>query len=92
MVLTEYFSDDTGALLGLAAIAQAKAVHSVKNAPLDRLETVTRVRESPGHDYRHRIVDVGRTHLVVNLDRFDDSGLHLLDFFRIHYLTIHKKL
>ena len=88
--LTEYFTDDTGRFLGLSAVVQAQAVHTEKYAALYGFEAVPGVREGAGHDHGHRVIDVGRAHLMVDLDRFYDSCHFFLDFFRILNLTVHK--
>ena len=90
MELTEHLSHDTGGLLGLAAEVQAQAVHAEKHAALYGFEAVPGVREGAGHDHGHRIIDVGRAHLMVDLDRFYNSCHFFLDFFRILNLTVHK--
>ena len=81
MIFTEHFADDTGGFLGLAAEAQAQSVHSEKDAALHRLEAVAHIREGSGHDDRHRIIDVGRTHFMVNFYRL---YIAVDDFFTIH--------
>ena len=94
--LTHNFTHDTGALLGLAGIAQAHIVHTEQNAALNGLEAVTGIRKGTGHNYRHRIVDVGRTHLVVYLYLLDIPGFlglleRILLFVLIHFLTVPYK-
>ena len=67
MILTKDLTDDTGRLLCLACMSETEAVHSEKDSSMYRLETVTHVREGPGHDYRHGVVDVGTPHLFVDV-------------------------
>ena len=67
MVLTENLSDDTGRLLCLAGMSEAKSVHSEQHSSVYRLETVTHVREGPGYDHRHGVVDIGTPHLLVDV-------------------------
>ena len=90
--LTEHLADDTGGFLGLSAVAQIEPVHTEQNPALHGLEAVTRIGEGARDNHRHRIVDVGRAHLLVDLDRLDYSHRFFLNLFRILYLTIHKIL
>ena len=84
--LAQHLTDDPGGFLGLSGIVQAEAVHSEKHAPLHGLESVPYIGEGAGHDDGHRIVDVRGTHLVVDLDRFNDPVKLLVGIF----LNIHK--
>ena len=84
--LAQHLTDNPGGFLGLSGIVQAEAVHSEKHAPLHGLESVPDIGEGAGHDDGHRIVDVRGTHLVVDLDRFNDPVKLLVGIF----LNIHK--
>ena len=81
VIFTEDFSHDTGRFLGLAAEAEAQAVHSEKDAALHRLEAVPHVGEGSGYYDGHRIVDVRGAHFVVYLYRL---YIAVNDFFTIH--------
>ena len=86
--LTHHLTHDTGALLGLAAIAEAHIVHAEQDAALDRLEAVTGIREGTGNNHRHRIVDVCRAHFVVYLYLLDVAGAHQTFFFGNNLLFV----
>ena len=86
MELTKHLTHDPRTLLGLSGVTQAETVHAEEDAPLHGLEAVAHVREGTGDDDGHRIVDVCRTHLLVDLDRFYDSVELFVDVF----LNIHK--
>ena len=82
----QHLTDDPGGFLSLSGIAQAEAVHSEKHAPLHGFESVPDIGKGAGYDDGHRIVDVRGTHLVVDLDRFNDPVKLLVGIF----LNIHK--
>ena len=71
VILAEHLADDPGALaVGLIG-THAEVVHRVQNAPLDRLEAVADIGQRAGDDHAHRIVEIGRLHLVDELLRAD---------------------
>ena len=95
VVLTHHVTHDTGGFLGLSVIFDTHFVHAVKHAALDGLEAVPGVGKCTGNDDGHRIVDVRRTHFVIDLHRLDQSrgeGLFqlillfvIVHFFRSNY-------
>jgi hypothetical protein len=55
-----------------AAVAQhAQVLHAVQHPAVHRLQTVAHVGQGPAHDHRHRIIDVGGAHFVLDVDRDD---------------------
>ena len=91
VVLTHHVTHDTGGFLGLSVIFDTHFVHAVKHAALDGLEAVPGVGKCTGNDDGHRIVDVRRTHFVIDLHRLDQSrgeGLFqlILLFVIVHFL------
>ena len=83
MELTEDLTYDTGRLFSLAAVGQSEAVHSEEDSALNRLKAVAGVRQSTRNDNGHRVVDVGRSHFMVNLYRLDNS-VYFFYFFVLH--------
>ncbi len=75
VVFTEDFTDDAGGFLVRGARAHAHVVHRVQDAALYGLEAVARVGQCPGHDHAHRVIDVCRAHLVLNVDCLDNADL-----------------
>ena len=71
VVLTEHVTDHGRALLVRAARREPRLGHRVQNASVDRLETVTDVREGPLYDDAHRVVDERLPHLVFEEPRED---------------------
>ena len=69
VILTQHFTDDTGALLVGRAWVQAHIVHGVEDAAVHRLEAIARIREGAGHDHAHGVVEIGSAHLL-----FDQHG------------------
>ena len=72
MELTEDVADDTGRLSGGFVRGEVElGAHIVEDAPVHGFQTVAHVGQGPGHDDRHRIVDVGRLHLLFDVDGDD---------------------
>ena len=53
---------------------QAELVHRVEHAAVDRLEAVADVGQRPADDHAHRVVEVRRAHLLLELARLDVAG------------------
>ena len=64
-------ADRGRALLVLAIGAQATCVHAVEDPAVHRLQAVTRVGKGARRDDRHRVIEEGALHLLLDLDRFD---------------------
>ena len=71
VVLAHHLADDPGALARRAIRAQPLLAHRVEDAPLNRLEPVSDVRQGPPDDDRHRVVEIRLAHLVLDVDRAD---------------------
>ena len=71
VILTQYFAHNAGTLLiGLGGCV-VDAKHTVEYAAVYRLEAVSHIRQCACHNHRHRVVDVARLHLVLNVYHFD---------------------
>src|ERR1700694_5768960 len=44
-------------------------MHRVEDAPMYRLEAVARIRQRPGHDHAHGVIEVAALHLVEDGNR-----------------------
>ncbi len=49
----------------------ARFHHRIEDPPVHRLEPVAHVGERPAHDHRHRVVEVGAAHLLLDRHRHD---------------------
>src|SRR6202022_1198228 len=74
MVLSEHLADHGGALLVTRTGGHAGIQHRPENAPLRRFQSVAHVRQRAADDHAHRVVHVGRAHLLLELDRMDAAG------------------
>ena len=74
VVLLEHLTDHTGALAVAAAAQQSLAEHGVQDAAVHRLEPVARVGERAADDHAHRVVEIRRTHLVLDVHVEQVSG------------------
>ena len=71
VVLAHHFADRVRALAVLTVGAHPLGVHAVEDPALHRLQTVARVGQRARRDDRHRVVQEGAFHLLLDLDRFD---------------------
>jgi hypothetical protein len=69
MVFAEYVADDSRGLFVGSAGYEAELVHGVEHAPVDRLETVSHVREGARDDDAHGVIEERFPDFVV-----DESG------------------
>ena len=63
--LTHDFTRDSGALHAGTVRPRTHVVHAVEDPAVDRLEAVARVGQGPRHDDRHRVVEEGAFHLLL---------------------------
>jgi hypothetical protein len=54
-------------------------VHRVEHAAVHRLQAVAHVGEGPADDHAHRVVEVGRAHLLLEAARLDVAAGELFD-------------
>ena len=69
VVLAQHFADDLGALARGAVVMQPQLVHSVKDAPVHRLQPVAHIGQRAADDHAHRVVEIRPPHLVFDVDR-----------------------
>ena len=80
--LTEHITHDTRRLtMRLIRVEVQLVAHIVKDTTMNRFESVAHIRQSTRNDYRHRIVDVGRFHLFLDVDSNDLTTFLLFQFF-----------
>ena len=68
MVIARGISGDLGALAIAARGRQIQVVHRDQNAPLSWLQSVANIRQRPRRNDAHCVVEVRRTHLVLDED------------------------
>ena len=76
MVFTQHFTDDTGRFLVRRVGADAHIVHGVEDAPVDRLQAVAGIGQGARDDHAHGVIEVGRAHLLVDIDRLNGTDVH----------------
>ncbi len=85
VVLTEHLTHDAGTFLVRFVAGIADAHHAEEYSPVYGLEAIAHIWQGPGHDDRHRVVDVGLLHLFFNVD-LDDSVL-VKSLILVHYFV-----
>ena len=71
MVLTEHLPHDTGGFLVSPVGQDAQFEHAEQHTPVNRLQSIPHIGEGTRYDDRHRVIDVGRLHLILNRNRND---------------------
>ena len=71
VVVRHHVADRVRGLAVLAIGPHALVVHAVEDPALHRLQPVARVGQRARRDDRHRVVQEGAFHLLLDLDRFD---------------------
>jgi len=68
VIFAQHLTYDPGGFLMSRVGTDAHVVHGVQDAPVDRLQAVTRVRQGPGYDHAHGVIQIGGAHLLVDID------------------------
>ena len=76
VIVLEDFADDTGALAVAGVRAQSHLRHGVEDAAVDRLETVSSVRQRALHDDAHGVVEIRLPHLGFDAGQPDVAYFH----------------
>ena len=71
VIFAEHFTHHTRALAVRTVAGETQLIHRVENPAMDRLETITGVRQSSADDHAHRVLEVRARHLVAQV-RLDD--------------------
>ena len=64
MIFTDDVADDTRGLHVLFVRRVPLLVHRIQDAPVHRLQAVTRIRQRTRHDHAHGVIEVAALHLV----------------------------
>ncbi len=74
VVLAHHVADGRGGLLVGPVRLQPRLVHAVEDAAVDGLEAVADVGQRAPDDHAHRVVEVARAHLLLELARLDPAA------------------
>jgi len=69
MVLSQYFTDDTGGFFVGRVGANAHVLHGKEDAPVNRFEAIANIRDGAGDNDTHGVIEVSSAHLLVDADR-----------------------
>src|SRR5207249_1637403 len=67
----------------------AHLVHAVEDPAMDRLQSVPDVRQSSSNDHAHRVIHVGRAHLVLDGD-LGQAFINRHSSLRASFVTSHS--
>jgi hypothetical protein len=76
MVFTQHFTDDAGGFTVGSIGTDSHIVHRIENPAVNWLETIASIRQGPGDDYTHSIIEISRSHLIVNINSLDSTDIH----------------
>jgi len=76
VVFAEDLTNSPGRLLVRPVGLKAKIAHGIKDAAVNRFQSVANIGKSPVYDDAHGVIDVGLLHLVFYAD-WDDFSLCL---------------
>ena len=69
VIVAHHVADHPGRLHRRPVRPEPGVVHAVQHPAVHRLEPVPDVRQRPGHDHAHRVVDERALHLLLDVDR-----------------------
>ena len=79
MEFTQHITDNLCTLTGRLVGVEAELVaHIIHNTTVHRLHTIAHIRQSTRNNNRHRIVDVGALHLLLNINFLYPFVCHFL--------------
>ena len=84
VILTQHLTYDAGTFLVRVRTCVSDAQHSVKNAAMYGLESVTNIRQGTSDNHRHTIVDVRGFHLLFNVNLQNPVLINCLIF--VHFI------
>jgi len=70
VIFTQNFTDDTSRFFEWGICANAHVFHSIQDAAVDGLETIAHIWQGAGDDDAHGVIEVSRTHLIIDADGF----------------------
>ena len=69
VIFTKNLAHNTGRLLVWLAGGHACLLHSIQYSSMNRLQSITDIWQSSGHDYAHSIINIGITHFLLQIYR-----------------------
>src|SRR6185437_16719995 len=92
MIFADYIADDARGFFIRTVPVVRELVHGEKCPPMDRLQTITHIRQGPSYNHAHGVVEVGTAHLLFEADgeRFFRELIHCYIFLSetISYIKI----
>ena len=85
MVFTHHLSHYTGRFLVLSSRCESQVVHTIQHSPVHWLETVPDIRQGPGYNNGHGIIDIRRFHLRLDIDLHYSAMSCFFVFYHISY-------
>ena len=76
MIFSEHFTHDTSRFFVPGIGTDAHVVHGIQDAAMDGFQTVAGIRQGARYDHAHGVIEVGCTHLGVNVYLFNVSDGH----------------
>ena len=89
--LTEHISDNTSRLTGWFVVVEVQLrVHIEKDSTMNRFQTISNIGQCTRYDDRHRVVDVGLLHVVLDIDSLNTTNRSYFLFFNhsFYYLSL----
>ena len=83
VILTQYLTDDARTLLVRLGRYVVDAHHTIKDTAMNGFETITNIRKGTSHNNGHRIVDVRRLHLFLDVNLQNSVVVNRLIHFSI---------
>ncbi len=73
MVLAQYFTDDASGFFRRQVWTHAHVVHGIQDPPVNGFQPIAGVRQCPGDNHAHGIVEICLLHLFVNTNFLDQA-------------------
>ena len=78
VILAQHFTNDTGRFFVTGTCAQPHVMHGVQDAPVDRFQPITGIRQGASNDHAHGVIQVCLLHLAINIDLLNQANFHAL--------------
>ena len=68
MVFTQYLTHKSRTFSGGLVVIHAQFIHGKKDPSVNWFQAIANIWQCPAHNYTHGVIDVGRLHLLLNVD------------------------